>query len=66
MKYFSGRPILSYRQECNYCRNTLKYHDIILGPYRPPLAGSVQCIFVEESCLLESSESEQKHQNCRQ
>lgn len=30
-----GIIILSYCEECHYCNNTVKYCDIILGPYHP-------------------------------
>lgn len=32
-----ARSISSYHEEHHYCRNILKYYDIVLGPYRPPL-----------------------------
>lgn len=38
--------VLSHRQEYCYCRNTLKYCDITLGPYHPPILNITQ--YIEE------------------
>lgn len=42
---------LSYCQEYYYCRNTLKYCDVILGPYHPPLPSRLFCLSWQAECF---------------